>query len=137
VFTKVGVLVRVIPVVPGTGVTLGPGGVAGLGTAGSAWDLDFSRDRDQLIMYEADGGNEQVLLMDRLAGKILDKFGQPGRQAGQFTFLHTITRDSKGNLYTAETINGRRVQKFVPCASKDDRDRSKGASDDDQRRVCG
>jgi hypothetical protein len=68
-------------------------------------------------MFEADGGNEQVLIMDRRAGTILSRFGEPGRQGGQFTFLHTIARDSKGNLYTGETINGRRIQKFrlVEC----------------------
>ena len=37
---------------------------------------------------------------------------RPGLQAGQFTFLHSVALDSKGNLYTGETINGRRVQKF-------------------------
>ena len=114
VFNKTGVLQRVIPVIPGTGATPGPGGAAPLNTAGSAWDLDFSNDPGQSIMFEADGGNEQILLMNRAAGGILDAFGQPGRQAGQFTFLHTVAKDSKGNLYTGETINGRRIQKFVP-----------------------
>ncbi len=68
-------------------------------------------------MFEADGGNEQVLIMNRMQGSILAKFGQPGRQASQFTFLHTVSKDSKGNLYTGETINGRRIQKFkqVEC----------------------
>jgi streptogramin lyase len=127
VFSKTGALRRVITVVPGTGQTLGPAGTPGLGTAGSAWDLDFSGDRRQEIMFEADGGNEQVLIMDRIFGRILDKFGQPGRQAGQFTFLHTVARDSKGNLYTGETINGRRVQKFVPVHCNEGR----GHGDDD------
>jgi len=117
VFTKLGVLQRVIPVVPGTGVTQGPGNTPPLGSIGSAWDLDFSGDPGQSLMFEADGGNEQMLLMDRTNGNILDKFGQPGRQAGQFTYLHTVARDSKGNLYTGETINGRRVQKFVPVCN--------------------
>jgi hypothetical protein len=113
VFTKTGVLQRVIPVVPGTGATPQPGGQPGLGTAGSAWDIDFSNDGAQTFMFEADGGNEQVLIMSRITGSILDKFGQPGRQASQFTFLHSVNKDSKGNLYTGETINGRRIQKFV------------------------
>lgn len=116
VFTKTGNFVRVIPIRPGTGVTLGPNGEPGLGTAGSAWDVAFSNDFLQKFMFEVDGGNEQVLIMDRIAGAILDWFGQPGHQAGQFTFLHTVARDSKGSLYTGETINGRRVQKFVPVA---------------------
>ena len=115
VFTKTGVLTRVMPVVPGTGQTPGPGGTPGLGTAGSAWDIDFSNDAPQTFMFEADGGNEQMLIMDRWAGGILSRFGQPGRQNGQFTFLHTVAKDSKGNLYTGETINGRRIQKFVTC----------------------
>lgn len=112
VFTKIGALQRVIPVVPGTGQTLGIGGAAGLGTAGSAWDLDFSNDSYQTYMFEVDGGNEQMHIMDRLAGTILSTFGQPGHQAAQFTYLHSVNKDSKGNLYTGETINGRRIQKF-------------------------
>lgn len=113
VFTKTGVLQRIIPVVPGTGVTLGIGGVPGLGTAGSAWDLAFSNDDAQTFMFEVDGGNEILHIMDRVMGSILSGFGTPGLQAGQFTFLHSVVLDSKGNLYTGETINGRRIQKFT------------------------
>jgi len=120
VFTKTGVYqgvpgkpVRIIPVVPGTGVTLGIGGVAGLGTAGSAWDLTFSNDHEQAFMFEVDGGNEILHIMSRVLGTILSGFGTPGLQAGQFTFLHSVAIDSKGNLYTGETINGRRIQKFT------------------------
>ena len=114
VFTKTGTLQRIIPVVPGTGVTLGIGNAPGLGTAGSAWDLVFSNDDMQTFMIEADGGNEIVHIMSRALGSILSEFGTPGLQAGQFTFLHSVVLDSKGNLYTGETINGRRVQKFTP-----------------------
>jgi hypothetical protein len=113
VFDKVGNLQRIIAVVPGTGGTLGLGGVPGLGTAGSAWDLDFSNDAQQTLMYEVDGGNEILHIMSRAMGTILSGFGQPGLHAGQFTFLHSVAKDSKGNLYTGETINGRRIQKFV------------------------
>ena len=112
VFNKTGALQRIIPVVPGTGVTLGIGNAPGLGTAGSAWDLAFSNDDRQTLMFEADGGNEILHIMDRAQGSILFGFGTPGLQAGQFTFLHSVAIDSKGNLYTGETINGRRVQKF-------------------------
>ena len=126
VFSKTGALQRVIPVIPGTGVTPGPGNTPPLGTAGSAWDIDFSNDPGQAIMFEADGGNEQVLLMDRFLGTIVSKFGQPGRQGGQFTFLHTVAKDSKGNLYTGETINGRRIQKFVPQQEPCNAGRGKG-----------
>ncbi len=113
VFTKTGSLVRIINVVPGTGQTLGIGGVAGLGTAGSAWDLRFTNDPMQTYMFEIDGGNEIMHTMDRAFGSIVANLGQPGHQAGQFTYLHSNTVDSKGNVYTGETINGRRIQKFV------------------------
>jgi hypothetical protein len=33
--------------------------------------------------------------------------------AGEFSSLHNISSDSKGNIYTAEAGPGRRVQKFV------------------------
>jgi hypothetical protein len=110
VFTKQGALVRIIPVVPGTGVT----GTAPLGTAGSAWDVDFSKDAMQSLMYEVDGGNELMHVMSRALGSILSSFGGPGHEAGKFTFLHSVVVDSKQNLYLGETIGGRRVQRFVP-----------------------
>lgn len=112
--------VSIIPVVPCTGVSgsaVCPG--TALGTAGSAWDVDFSADKKQKHMYDTDGGDEVVWIFDRasaLAGvwpdSILGGFGRPGHQAGEFTFLHTIAVDSKGNLYVAETIGGRRIQRF-------------------------
>lgn len=109
VFSKTGEFQRVMAVVPGTGeTTTDPQHIIG-----SAWDFDFSNDGYQSFMYEADGGNEQMHIMDRTAGLILASFGQPGHQAGQFTYLHTIAKDSKGNLYTGETINGRRVQRLL------------------------
>ena len=77
-------------------------------------------------MFEADGGNEVLWIFDRiaaLAGRaltampgqgILAGFGGPGHQAGDFTFLHTVAADSKGNLYTGEVFYGERVQRFIP-----------------------
>jgi NHL repeat len=118
VFDKFGELKKIIPVIPGTGTP-------GLGTAGSAWDVDFSRDKKQELMFETDGGNEVLWIFDRiaaLAGKALEAmpgqgilagFGRPGHQAGEFTFLHTVSADSKGDLYVGETVGGRRIQKFL------------------------
>ena len=116
VFDKIGNLQRIINVVPGTGQTLGVGGALGLGTAGSAWDLRFTNDAFQTYMFEVDGGNEILHTMLRAGAdtdSIVADTGQPGHQSGQFTFLHSNTVDSKGNVYTGETINGRRIQKFV------------------------
>ena len=40
----------------------------------------------------------------------LTSFGDGGRQPGQFYGVHSIATDSKGNLYTTETYEGKRVQ---------------------------
>lgn len=104
VFRRDGTFLYDIPVIPGT---------AALGTAGSAWDVDFSPDRDQTFMYESDGGNEVMWIFDHANRSIISGFGRPGHGAGEFTFLHMMAIDSKGNLYAGETIGGRRIQKFV------------------------
>lgn len=119
VFDKQGKFRRSIDVVPGTGVTPGAKGAPALGTAGSAWDLAFTNDRQQEFFFEADGGNELVHVMDHAQGGILRSLGGPGHQAGQFTFLHSVALDSRGNLFTGETIGGRRVQRFVPVDDDD------------------
>ena len=43
----------------------------------------------------------------------LTSFGDGGRQPGQFYGVHSIAIDSAGNLYTTETWEGKRIQKFV------------------------
>ena len=43
----------------------------------------------------------------------LDSFGRPGVAPGEFYVTHHMTTDSKGNLYTSENEDGRRVQKFT------------------------
>ncbi|MEP7002638.1 MAG: hypothetical protein ABI969_19260, partial [bacterium] len=80
---------------------------------GSVWDIAFSRDPQQKYIYLADGKNEHVYVMDRQSLDIITQFGDGGRQAGQFFAVHSIATDSKGNLFTTETYEGKRVQKFV------------------------
>lgn len=45
--------------------------------------------------------------------EVLTSFGDGGRGAGQFFGVHNLAADSKGNLYTAETYTGARVQRFL------------------------
>jgi hypothetical protein len=80
---------------------------------GSVWDIAFSRDPQQKYLYLADGKNERIYVMDRQSLEILTQFGAGGRQAGQFFGVHSIATDSKGNIYTTETYEGKRIQKFV------------------------
>jgi DNA-binding beta-propeller fold protein YncE len=80
---------------------------------GSVWDIAFSRDPQQRFMYVADGQNMKVYILDRQTLEVLTSFGDGGRQPGQFFAVHSLATDSKGNIYTTETLEGKRVQKFV------------------------
>jgi DNA-binding beta-propeller fold protein YncE len=81
--------------------------------AGSVWDIAFSRDAQQKYIFMADGVNEKVKIIDRQTLQELTTFGDGGRQPGQFYGVHSIAIDSKGNLYTTETYEGKRIQRFV------------------------
>ncbi|MGY8777273.1 MAG: hypothetical protein ACKVIN_04030 [Longimicrobiales bacterium] len=80
---------------------------------GSTWDIAFSRDPAQTYMYLADGKNMKVYIMDRQSLEILTSFGDGGRQPGLFFAVHSIATDSQGNIFTTETYEGKRVQRFV------------------------
>jgi hypothetical protein len=94
-----------------------------------ACDLDFWPNIDYLasqsptsqrFMVNVDLGNDNAWLVDRQTGDILGALGAcgiapcPGHNAAHFAFSHTTAVDSRGNIYVAETITGRRIQKFVP-----------------------
>ena len=80
---------------------------------GSVWDIAFSRDAKQTYIFLADGKNERIYVIDRQSLEILTTFGDGGRQPGQFFAVHSLATDSKGNLYTTETYEGKRLQKFT------------------------
>jgi DNA-binding beta-propeller fold protein YncE len=80
---------------------------------GSVWDIAFSRDPAQKYLYLADGKNERIYVIERQSLEILYAFGDGGRQPGQFFGVHSIATDSKGNIYTTETYEGKRLQKFA------------------------
>ena len=119
VFDKMGTLVEIIPIKPGTGNVPAPDGTPGRQAVGSALDVALSADREQRYILNVDTGNEVLWFLDRRVGRgeippILGGFGSQGHNAGNFTLLHMIAVDSRGNLYTSETVDGRRLQKFVP-----------------------
>jgi DNA-binding beta-propeller fold protein YncE len=80
---------------------------------GSVWDVAFSRDPEQRYIFMADGRNQKVRILLRETLEEITNFGDGGRQPGQFFGVHSIATDSKGNLYTTETYEGKRLQKFV------------------------
>jgi hypothetical protein len=81
--------------------------------SGSTWDLAFSKDPQQRFIFLADGTNEKIRVIVRETMMELTNFGDGGRQPGQFFGVHSIATDSKGNIYTTETYEGKRLQKFV------------------------
>src|SRR5262245_52567590 len=92
--------------------------------SGSAWDVAFSREPQQIYLYLADGDNDKLHVILRDTLELLTSFGEGGRQPGEFYGVHSIETDSKGNLYTTETYRGQRVQRFVykglaPVTKKD------------------
>ena len=80
---------------------------------GSTWDIDFSHDPEQRFIYLADGQNMKVYIIERKTMQVLTAFGDGGRQPGMFFAVHSIAVDSKGNIYTTETYEGSRLQRFL------------------------
>jgi DNA-binding beta-propeller fold protein YncE len=101
VFTKAGEFVEELFVAPMT-----RGG-------GSVWDIAFSKDPQLTYIYLADGLNEKIYIIERESMEVLTSFGDGGRQPGQFFGVHSIATDSQGNIYTTETYEGKRLQKFI------------------------
>jgi len=85
----------------------------GTGAWGSTSDFSFSHDSEQTYLYVADMTNQQVHVLHRRSLRRLTSFGRLGRNAGQFFGVHGIATDAQGNIFTAEVLNGHRVQKFV------------------------
>jgi DNA-binding beta-propeller fold protein YncE len=80
---------------------------------GTTWDVEFSNDKEQKFLYVADGRNQKIRIFDRASMTQLTSFGKGGHYPGEWYSLHSIAVDSKGNLYTVETYQGRRVQRFL------------------------
>ena len=81
---------------------------------GTIYKMVISVDPEQKYLFVADAMNNVIWSVDRRSGETLGHFGSPGRLAGQFNFPNAISMDSKGNIYTGEVSNGKRIQKFEP-----------------------
>ena len=80
---------------------------------GSAYNAGLSPDRQQSFLFNADGENQHIWVFMRQTGQVLSKVGRGGRQAGEFTAVHSLAVDSKGNIYTGEVDAGMRLQKHA------------------------
>jgi DNA-binding beta-propeller fold protein YncE len=80
---------------------------------GSVWDIGFSNDPQQRFIYVADGHDKKVWVLVRDTMAVAASFGDGGRLPGLFYGVGSIAVDSKGNVYTGENYEGKRVQKFA------------------------
>lgn len=80
---------------------------------GSVWDIALSNDPQQRFLYVADGHDQKIFVLRRDTLETVGSFGDGGRYPGTFYSVGSVAVDSKGNVYTGETLEGKRVQKFV------------------------
>jgi hypothetical protein len=117
VFTTQGKFVKAFQVRPETPARgAGCGGIwhASAAPCGAVYNLALSRDPQQRHLLVADGTNNTVWILDRQSGRLVGSFGGNGRHAGMLHWIDAIKVDSRGNVYTGEVEDGKRVQKFVP-----------------------
>ena len=75
--------------------------------------MNFSKDKAQSCLYVGDNSNMTIYILNRSKLQELGRFGRSGTQIGQFHWLHQVSVDTKGNIYTAEVDTSKRVQKFL------------------------
>ena len=95
------------------------GGCGGVTTVkgspcGTIYKMVISKDPMQKYLFIADGHNDVIWIVDRQSGKTLGHLGGHGRLAGQFFFPNAVGIDTRGNVYTGEVRNSKRIQKFAP-----------------------
>ena len=80
---------------------------------GTAVSMNFSTDKAQSCLYIGDNTNMAIYIFNRENLQELGRLGRAGRMAGDFHYLHQVSIDSSGNIYTAEVDSGKRLQKFL------------------------
>jgi DNA-binding beta-propeller fold protein YncE len=80
---------------------------------GTAVSMNFSTDKAQSCLYVGDNANMTIYILNRTNLQELGRLGRSGRMPGEFHYLHQVSVDSKGNIYTGEVDTGKRIQKFL------------------------
>jgi DNA-binding beta-propeller fold protein YncE len=80
---------------------------------GTAVSMNFSTDKAQSCLYIGDNANMTIYILNRSNLQELGRLGRSGRLAGEFHYLHQVSVDSKGNIYTGEVDTAKRIQKFL------------------------
>ena len=71
------------------------------------------RSAAELVVHRRRPRQRVLKNINRNTLEVLGSFGDGGRLPGYFYGDGSIAVDSKGNVYTGETYEGKRVQKFV------------------------
>src|SRR5262249_1433673 len=88
---------------------------------GSVWDIALWPDPNQAYLLSADGERNEirVIRLDDCAvlrsfgsGGVPGSFGRSSRNGGEFHWVHGMAVDKRGNVYTGEVDNAKRIQKF-------------------------
>jgi hypothetical protein len=80
---------------------------------GTGFDVAFSGDDRQRFFYVPDGTNKKVQIVDRESMQLLGFFGgYGGHGVGEFSHIHSIATDSRGNVYLGEVDTGRRAYRW-------------------------
>ena len=80
---------------------------------GTAVSMNFSGDKKQSCLYVGDNANMTIYILSRSNLQELGRLGRSGRKAGEFHYLHQVSVDGKGNIYTGEVDTAKRIQKFL------------------------
>jgi hypothetical protein len=78
------------------------------GLPGSAVSMNFSTDAKQSCLYVGDNSNMTIYVLKRDTLEELGRLGRSGRETGDFHWLHQVSLDSHGNMYTPRLIPGSR-----------------------------
>ena len=121
VFTKQGKFVKQFFIHPST-ESRGPhcGGIWSMTDppCGTVYNLTLSTDAQQKYILVADGTNNMVWILNRNDGTLVGSFWRErGTTPGNLHWIDSIAADSKGNVYTGEVEDGKRIQKFIPVSS--------------------
>ena len=92
--------------------------VAGNAGERTVWDIALSSDPQQRYMFVADGQSHRIIILQRDTMEMVGTLGVGGRIPGRFNAPSSVAVDSRGNLYTGETLEGKRVQKFTAQVKK-------------------
>ena len=83
------------------------------GPAKSIGILGYSAEEKVYTYYGVDNSNMTIYILNRDTLQELGRLGRSGRATGEFHWLHQVSVDSRGNIYTTETYEGSRLQRFI------------------------